>query len=143
MEQITGNAVPARMQIAPIMQAARTQPRRKRAWMSANVEEPGLAFWIAQVTDSFFVFAREARKLERLSRKMRSPLSSDGYNYLLEQQVGLVHCTFAAYMKSREETFAYIKSHYWRSPFFGRNRAIPPARSEKEEEIDELIVRAS
>ncbi len=143
MEQITRNAVPTRMQIAPIMQATRTQPRRNRAWMSANIEEPGLAFWITQVTDSFFVFAREARKLERLSRKMRSPLSSDGYNYLLEQQVESVRCTFAAYMKSREETFAYIKAHYWRARFFGRNRAIEPAENRKEEDIGELIVRAS
>jgi hypothetical protein len=83
------------------------------------------------------------RKLERLARKMRGPLSSEGYNYLLEQQVDRVRCNFAIYMKTKEGTFEYIKTHYWRSRFFQRDRATAPAQIKIEDEINERVVRAS
>lgn len=111
-----------------------------RAWTCAASEEPGLAFWLMEVAEAFFTFGKKARKLEHLVRKMKNPLSSEGYNYLLERQVEEVRCTFAVYLKAREDMLAYIKAHYWRSRFYGRSQQCLAA---SEEETSELIVKAS
>jgi hypothetical protein len=139
VEHMTANVIAARRQIGPVIHDTRSRTRRKRAWMSAQVQEPGLSFWISELTEAFFLFAREARKLERLTRKMRSPLSSEGYNYLLEQQMERVRDTFVHYRKTREEAFAYIKTHYWRSRLFECRRAM----RQPETTTMERVVRAS
>ena len=147
MEQTIGRVTPHTLPINPdnpslLKTRTRTAKNKVRAWTCATSEEPGLAFWLMEVAEAFFTFGKKTRKLEHLVRKMRSPISSEGYNYLLERQVDEVRCTFAAYLKAREDMLAYIKSHYWRSRFYGRPQQCF-VENETEETIGELVVRAS
>jgi hypothetical protein len=86
---------------------------------------------LASAAKSFRAFCAEVRALRRLTNRMKTPLSSEGYNYLLEQQVSKVTRSFGDYIKQREELFLYIKTSFWRSRSYG---CLPAASASGENE---------
>lgn len=87
--------------------------RRERDIMS--FDDLHLGPMLAGTAKSFRAFCAEVRALRRLTHRMKTPLSSEGYNYLLEQQIGEVTRSFGDYIKRREELYLYIKTSFWRS----------------------------
>lgn len=71
-----------------------------------------------EVSEAFRRFAKKARKLSRMTSKSGGPLCSEGYNYLVQEQIRELNRTFGAYMRSREEMRYYVQSTYWRSEYY-------------------------
>jgi hypothetical protein len=97
----------------------------------ACTDEPRLRALLSATAMALRELSKETRALARLSRRMKSPLASEGYSHLLEQQVNAVNLGFARYIKSRGELFLYIKTSFWRSKLYGgctgpvQNDSIP------------------
>ena len=101
---------------------------------SASVEEPQLTALMWKVSETFRRFAKKARKLSRMTSKSGGPVSSEGYNYLFQEQIRELNRTFSAYMSSREEMRCYVHSTYWRSKYYdhGLNFALKSERHSQE-----------
>lgn len=109
----------------------------------AGVEEPQLELLMGDVTQTFRNFAKTSRKLERLARKSGVPVSSEGFNHLLGEQLREVNRAFEAYKKSREEMYSYIKSTYWRSKYLGASTKASIAGRERQHEASEHLLRTA
>lgn len=81
-------------------------------------EEPQLTALVWEVSERFRRFAKKARKLSRMASKSGGPVSSEGYNHLVQEQIRELNRTFGAYMKSRDEMRYYVQSTYWRSKYY-------------------------
>ena len=85
---------------------------------SGRGEEPQLTALVWEVSEAFRRFAKKARKLSRMASKSGGPVSSEGYNYLVQEQIRELNRTFGAYMRSRDEMRYYVQSTYWRSKYY-------------------------
>jgi hypothetical protein len=96
----------------------RSEPVETAGLSSGRGEEPQLTALVWEVSEAFRKFAKRARKLSRMASKSGGPVSSEGYNYLVQEQIRELNRTFAAYMKSRDDMRYYVQSTYWRSKYY-------------------------
>jgi hypothetical protein len=99
--------------------ADRNNQRQSKRWPIVSFDDPHLGPMLSGTAKSFRAFCIEVRGLRRLTNRMKTPLSSEGYNYLLEEQISKVTRSFADYIKHREELLLYIKTTFWRSRSYG------------------------
>jgi hypothetical protein len=99
--------------------ADRSNRRRSTERPIVSLDDSHLGPMLSGAAKSFRAFCIEVRGLRRLTCKMKTALSSEGYNYLLERQISKVTRSFADYIKHREELLLYIKTTFWRSRSYG------------------------
>jgi hypothetical protein len=119
---------------------ASTRPRESDV---VNFEELKLRPLLSETAKSFRAFCTEVRGLRQLTNRMKTPLSSEGYNYLLEQQVSKVTRSFEDYIKHREELFLYIKTSFWRSRPYGCPQAAIRSGEDESKAAARWIANAS
>jgi hypothetical protein len=123
--------------------ADRSNRRRSNERSLVSFDDPHLGPMLSGAAKSFRAFCVEVRSLRRLTNRMRTPLSSEGYNYLLEQQISRVTRSFADYIKHREELLLYVKTSFWRSRSHGCFQAANQSRENESKAAARWVANAS
>jgi hypothetical protein len=107
-------------------------------------EEPQLTALVWEVSESFRRFAKKARKLSRMASRSGGPVSSEGYNFLIQEQIRELNRTFGVYMRCRDEMRYYVQSTYWRSKYYKHGHSsVPESQIDHPEKVSQNFRTAS
>ena len=61
-----------------------------------------------------------------MASKSGGSVSSEGYNYLVQEQLRELNRTFGVYMRSRDEMRCYVQPTYWKAKYYTNNYPFSP-----------------